>query len=264
MTVALALRRTLTDLIAVYQSEMARVKAAYAELEAAQVNMRAAISTYVSTYDSYGRGKPDAILAEITRYAWRTIFDHMELRKLASTQRWETISQQVEQDQMPELNLENVLTLLQAYSQNMTEILREAYLEAWDTLTPGKHTYGQRYKTNPHAEIGKTVILSGHVEGIFSTAHPFRINHWRRSDLIQVDRAFHALDGQTVMEGYTSPLCDAIESSPNGCGETAYFAFKAHHNGNLHLRFKRPELVAQLNALAGDGYSLKSGNGRHS
>jgi Domain of unknown function (DUF4942) len=35
-----------------------------------------------------------------------------------------------------------------------------------------------------------------------------------------------------------------------------YFKFKAHRNGTLHLTFKRPDLVAKLNAIAG-GKSLR-------
>jgi hypothetical protein len=34
-------------------------------------------------------------------------------------------------------------------------------------------------------------------------------------------------------------------------GETDLFEFRGHKNRNLHLRFKRPDLVARLNAIAG-------------
>jgi len=45
-------------------------------------------------------------------------------------------------------------------------------------------------------------------------------------------------------------LVDAINTS-NGTGETEYFKFKACKNGNLHLEFKRMDLVSKLNQLAG-------------
>jgi hypothetical protein len=34
-------------------------------------------------------------------------------------------------------------------------------------------------------------------------------------------------------------------------GETEYFAFRCFRNHNLHLRFKRPDLVAKINQIAG-------------
>jgi len=37
----------------------------------------------------------------------------------------------------------------------------------------------------------------------------------------------------------------------DGIGETDYFAFRCFKNGNLHLIFKRPDLVRRLNQIAG-------------
>ena|SRR5439155_23407886 len=44
-------------------------------------------------------------------------------------------------------------------------------------------------------------------------------------------------------------LIDAIEAAKDG--ETDYFRFKCFRNRNLHLEFKRLDLVAKLNAVAG-------------
>jgi hypothetical protein len=43
----------------------------------------------------------------------------------------------------------------------------------------------------------------------------------------------------------------AIEASRTGSGETEYFRFKCCRNHNLHLEFKRLDLVEKLNAIAG-------------
>jgi hypothetical protein len=53
-----------------------------------------------------------------------------------------------------------------------------------------------------------------------------------------------------------SPLVAAIEAAEDGHGETAYFKFKCHKNRNLHLEFKRLDLVKQLNGLATGEYVL--------
>jgi len=71
-----------------------------------------------------------------------------------------------------------------------------------------------------------------------------------------LDRVFCLLDGKGVPEGYSSPLIDAIETSQDGYGETEYFCFRACKNRNLHLEFKRPDLVEQFNRVAGGGNIL--------
>lgn len=57
-------------------------------------------------------------------------------------------------------------------------------------------------------------------------------------------------------------MCEAWRASKakttfaEGKGETEYFRFKCYHNGNLHLEFKRPDLVQKINAIVG-GLTLK-------
>ena len=46
-------------------------------------------------------------------------------------------------------------------------------------------------------------------------------------------------------------LIDAIEAAKDGTGETEYLRFRCFRNRNLHLEFKRLDLVAKLNAIAG-------------
>lgn len=57
-----------------------------------------------------------------------------------------------------------------------------------------------------------------------------------------------------------TPLVDAIGTSGiKGVGETEYFKFKCYKNGNLHLEFKRSDLVDTLNQIAGDNSQLGRG-----
>jgi hypothetical protein len=66
---------------------------------------------------------------------------------------------------------------------------------------------------------------------------------------------FTALDGKGMIAkgSWQSKLADAINTTPVsvGRGETDYFRFKCYRNRNLHLEFKRPDLVERLNQMAG-------------
>jgi hypothetical protein len=78
-----------------------------------------------------------------------------------------------------------------------------------------------------------------------------------------MDKVFHYLDAnKPFTANYNSPLIDALESAlanrreevnPKSYaqGETEYFAFKVYMNGNVHITFRRLDLVARLNAVAG-------------
>ena len=81
-------------------------------------------------------------------------------------------------------------------------------------------------------------------------------------ELMAIDKVFHLLDGQGIPEGYEGPLIDALQTAGDGKGETNYFVFQCYQNTNIHLTFKRLDLVKLLNQVAGGG-ALKSGkNGR--
>jgi hypothetical protein len=69
------------------------------------------------------------------------------------------------------------------------------------------------------------------------------------------------LDGKGVPGGYASPLMDAIQTSRTGTGETDYFEFRCCVNRNLHITFKRLDLVKQLNAVAGGNALYKEQHG---
>jgi len=55
---------------------------------------------------------------------------------------------------------------------------------------------------------------------------------------------------------------DAINTTPyasGATGETEYFSFRLFYNGNIHLGFKRLDLVERFNAGAGGGNILGDG-----
>ena len=59
-----------------------------------------------------------------------------------------------------------------------------------------------------------------------------------------------------VTRGFMAQM--AIEASPDGKWATRYFSGTCYHNGNIHLRFLRPDLLAAFNKRAG-GRALRPG-----
>ena len=75
---------------------------------------------------------------------------------------------------------------------------------------------------------------------------------------------FSALAGEGMISNNGwSDLNHAIRETQTSDGESRYFRFKCFKNGNLHLEFKRADLVEQFNRMAG-GRRLRKGRDEQS
>ena len=81
----------------------------------------------------------------------------------------------------------------------------------------------------------------------------YRVRYDKSQQQLQtLENVFIALDGKGITgNGYRSDLENAIHASEDGTGQTEYFDFRAYKNGNLHLLFRRSDLLAELNRRAG-------------
>lgn len=107
-------------------------------------------------------------------------------------------------------------------------------------------------KTNNRWKLGKKVIIGYMVETGYREG--WRLKYHNEGKLIALDNVFHLLDGRGPLKTHNGPLYDAIYAS-DGQGETDFFRFKCYRNNNLHLEFKRMDLVNKINKVA-DSHSL--------
>ncbi len=115
---------------------------------------------------------------------------------------------------------------------------------------------GYGYHDN-FVEIGPRVIVGSCIERGYGK-NAYQVTDWSRPRCTALDNVFSGLDGKgTITPTHYGPLGDAIRAcGPSGSGETDYFAFRVFKNGNLHIHFKRLDLLAKFNAIAG-GLHLK-------
>jgi hypothetical protein len=195
-------------------------------------------------YDYQDRRAIDAVLKEFNVKAWSLLIDRMGIRNLMSIMKREEFDKQVEKGDVPEVTAENILGVLTGLADRAADFATEAARETLGLLTPSSG----HYKTNSGFKVGKRVVLSWYVERGYGGG--FRANHYREAHLNSIDATFHLLDGKGIIRGRKSPLIAAIEASGDGVGETEYFRFRACKNRNLHLEFRRLDLVKKLNGLA--------------
>ena len=253
---AIMLRQTAAQMVATYEAALQKMEAAYQSLAEAQTMLENAFGTEtsgldtISRYENWNHERPDEYLKDIKRHvkrgAWRRIVEITEIHKLMSEKRSDQFNKALDDDALPELTIEAIYDQIQAFAQNADALRAESVKEVYDFLRPKSS-----YVTNSPFSVGKQVIITNIVEHTYGGG--FHVTYYSKGqNLIQLDRLFHTLDGKGAPNGYVSELSDAINTSgKDGYAETEYFKAKCYHNGNLHITFKRLDLVALLNQIAG-------------
>ena len=255
----IAVRETLPTMIATYALAVKEIEDAYAILETAQKRLRSVFldapgyrfSTNDRDMSEVGANASKQINASIKKDAWSIIVERMELRRLLSIQRRDELDKQIREDELPDLTEQNVMALFETSAANVQTYVEEAIKEVFEWLRP----CNGKYKTNSEYDLGKRVVMSYMVEKGYNRGK-YQVNYRREKYLTALDSVFLAMDGKGTIKGYGGDLFQAIADSQDGTGATQYFKFKAYQNGNLHIEFLRPDLVARLNAVAG-GARLK-------
>lgn len=262
-------RLTITKMVEAYQWECGRVKRAYQTLCAAEKKLEAVFGKEYSDFYTFpGRSSASmteahAVLKKIKCNAWRAIVNRLQVRKLMSVKRWEELDKKLDDPKgMPELTIQAVADLMATYEQNAMKFLEEAIREVYNDLRPHDGYSGSKYKTNQKNakyEIGAKIILTNmvHVRG-YTDSDAFIVDYDDEQDLISLDWVFAHLAGFKIMDGHKSPLVDAINTAPAGIAETDFFKVKCYMNGNLHLEFKRLDLLKKFNAVAGGANLMPS------
>ena len=258
-------KATVAQMVLTYKQAADEIDAAYARLKTAEEQLEnvfgdGSFSTLTREYYDHDRAAEE-VKQKIKRSAWRGLVDLLEIRKLLSIKRANEIDKRLDDPaNLPKLELKAIYEMFSALVGSSGEFAREAVFEVYEFLRPRSQSYAAHYKTNQRyarVEIGKKVILTHIVEPYYLG---YRVYYQREQNLIALDKVFFMLDGKGIPDGYRSPLVDAINTvgKVGNSGETDYFRFKLYQNSNLHLEFKRMDLVEDLNAVAG-GMNLKPG-----
>lgn len=253
------------SMVSAYRDALDEIRRAHDLLAAAEDRLRAVFADdlhfTVAPRDAYGViGERAARIIErkLHRAALSAILDKLRVRPMLSEKRRRELERQLTEgpvEQLPAIDVEAIRTMVDGLALNLETYLVEAVTEVYDTLRPR----GQRLKalkTNSEFGVGKKAIIYG----VSCWFGKWRTCSAYEPSLIAIDNVFHLLDGKRRPAGsYYGPLVEAIMGS-DGSGSTEYFDFRCCRNGNLHLTFRRLDLVRDLNVIAGSGM-LRSGSG---
>lgn len=247
-------RLTIAKAVSVYRTQVGRIAAAFAEIADAESQLNDAFcagsqrSMHVPTRHNLSFSDTDGTLKEIRKQAWECLVDLLEVRRMMSIKRAHELDETLKRDDMPELTEDNVAALARGFESNLATMLEEAVEEVFNWLRPP----GSQYKTNSELEVGERVVLRWVVESGWGRS-AFHVNYRYEAELTALENVFTALDGKgQVTKTHRSAISNAISAcGKDGRAETDLFAVRCFKNRNVHLRFKRLDLLGRFNAIAG-------------
>lgn len=191
----------------------------------------------------YSDNVSDLLVKHYNRQAWRAALDEIQLWNVMGIEDSKKMRKQLDEGDLPEFTVENVLSTIMGLGAQAKNFAASAMREVFDFLTPRR----SGLKTNSLFRVGKRAIIRCGVDKTYGGR--FHVNYHRSDRLRAMDAAFHLLDGKGPMKEGRGPLIEAINAG-NVTGETDYFRFKCFKNQNLHIEFKRLDLVKELNFIA--------------
>lgn len=180
---------------------------------------------------------------------WAYIADKTELRKIMSVKRRDELDKQLfyEPCSLPEPTEKSVFDFLNGNLGRAKEFAEEAVMEVFNFLRPRKSAH--KFKTNDEFEIGPKVLR----DYVMDTQYTVRIAFSQEKSLYAMDNLFRLLDGKPVPK-YPDDIVTVINTAcqnKQSSAETEYARFQWYKKGSLHIEFKRLDLVAKLNEIAG-------------
>ena len=249
---------TVTEMVSEYETAMKEIDQARELLKCADKRLGKAFDSGSETFHLFSNymidhlDRPEKFQQLIDHAAWRQLIEKMNIKQFMSSKKIDETERAINAGKMGEISTENITNLMRAAYSNVGKFAEEALKETFDILRPRQI----RHKTNTQFDIGKKVILTNYVDRWYGGK--FRVSYYYEKNVNSIDIAFHNLANDGVIKGYRTPLLAAINAAEDGIGETKYYKFKCYLNGNLHLEFKRMDLVKKLNAIAG-GNALYQG-----
>lgn len=270
-------RRTVEQLVTAWELSVKDIRAGFALIAGAEARLDEAFTsndhTRFDVRDRWNRhcldfGDPEEAIVSLEQQVWSTLLDRLELWRMMSVERAEKVRKQLEYhakptrhrpegyEPFPPITVENVWGFVQGMYGALPDMLTEAINEVFEWLRPHRNAHSRTgspvgtLKTNSELEIGRKVVLGYVCENGWN--NKFRVNYNRSKELQALDNVFRALDGKGSI-AHTETLADAINTTPlaEGRGETPYFRFRLFKNGNMHLEFRRLDLLKRFNQGAG-------------
>lgn len=184
----------------------------------------------------------------LDRGVWARIMDMSEIENVMDKKARDELRQSLMSDP-PEATVDNIRATMETLMGQADMMFRRGVAECFSHLD-------RRFKSHDGWKIGGRIILS---YAISESGHwSYYNNH--QDTVADIERVFHILDGLDAPGSYYG-LAAAVDRERGhrwerwaGKVETEYFRVWIYKNGNVHIWFKRDDLLDKVNQVLGEYY----------
>ncbi|WP_162815070.1 DUF4942 domain-containing protein [Erythrobacter aureus] len=187
----------------------------------------------------------------VDKAVWEHLIYTSGIDKLMDTTARQEFRHQLVEDP-PEVSVENCFATMQSLVGDADMIFKRGIATAFSRLD-------RRFRSHDGFKIGSRIIFSYALTSYQAWSSAGADDH-----LMDVERAFYVLDGKQVPERWNGIVGEINEqrscmNPKTFTAESEYFKCRVFKNGNLHVYFKRDDLVRNVNQLLAEYYGASIG-----
>jgi len=240
----LTIPKTITDYCETRDRALDLLKQAGALIAAADKEL-----TQINRYGLSCNARPRNSLVEtrkeIDRTLWRLAFDKTGFLRLMDATAVDDFERSMDRDP-PEFSTETIRSTFVNLAQQSELMFARGLVNVFRLLS-------KRHRTNTDQPftVGEKAILPGIVQAGFQRG--LHVSHHGSPRLNDIDRVFKVLAGETPQPRALETALNAalLERAPY---EDDYYLIRGYGNGNLHIRFKRRDLLDAANRIIAQYY----------
>ena len=250
----------IATLVEDYTESIHKILNAYRLLDDAHNTLRF-IDPYVKVlpnrayYGDQVKKQSGEICDSIKARVWAEILKRTQANEVMSSRMKEEFEKQLnEPSKLPEISIDNVVGFVKRLIESAPDMIQEFIKETFDWLKPNTYLR-DTHKTNHDSkyELAEKIIVSCVVsKKTIGNGVEFYDRHSEQRIHV-MDNAFRLLDGKGIARFPGNSVTIIKDAFRDGKmeGDTEYFKMKFFLNGNMHIEFKRMDLVQKINQIAG-------------
>lgn len=208
--------------------------------------------------EGYQRGHSsisyDKTKDKLKKDAWLSVIEKTQLFSLMSIESANKLKKSFYGDEtcesagIPSFTFDNVTAFIDERQQAMPDMFDEKILEVYKILRPSNYYDLKTNKTSLFEGIGKKVILEWYFERKYSGG--LEIRYQKREEINAIQEIFSLLEGKGIPADGEKLYHKLSGAERADAYNDEYFRIKGYNNGNMHLEFKRMDLVRKIVATA--------------
>lgn len=246
----LALPPKITDICEARDSAIAKLSQALTLIDQAESTING-VCTYAFPSSEIHQPRIEELVKSIDRRLWQFAFDYTGFMQIMDREAKRNFMDDVER-KAPPFTIDNIRTTFLQFSQDASTMYARGIVNVFLRLSD-KH----KTNTNEPFKIDEKCILTYMVSQSYGGG--LEVRRWggyAEEQLNDIDRVFKTLDGQKHIQ---HSLEHAINAAWKNKGakiyEDSYYRIKGFKNTNMHIQFKRADLLEKANKIISEFYN---------